>query len=226
MPDSVESFYDSISGDYTEFVYRCVPRYDEMLSVLFAYLPAEFSPRSILELGCGTGNLTGLIHRHFPGAHVNAVDTSGECIQECKGRIPDAEIEYIAADFRQLDFPGGSLDLIMSSIAVHHLEDDEKERLFGKTLEWLAPGGIITFCDQFRGEPASLYEEHIRAWREFAFDKGATEDEWKMWMEHQDRHDHHASVLKHMDWLRGAGYATVDCTWRYLLWAALYSAKA
>jgi tRNA (cmo5U34)-methyltransferase len=226
MADSVERFYDSISGDYTEFVYRCVPRYDEMLSMLFAYLPEGFSPRAILELGCGTGNLTRLIRQRFPGSRLRAVDISGECIDRCRQRLGHADIEYVNADFRSLDFPQRSFDLIMSSIAIHHLEDQEKGHLFGQTALWLAPGGVFTFCDQFRGETDSLYEQHLETWKEFAFAQGASDEEWNMWMEHQLEHDHHASLPAHMDLLRSAGYSTVDCTWRYLLWAAIYAAKA
>ncbi len=226
MSDSLEGFYDSISADYTEFVYRCVPRYNEMLSVLFAYLPPAFSPKSVLELGCGTGNLTKLIHQQFPISDISAVDISSECIEECRCRLPSASVHYIKADFRHLDFPRNSFDLIMSSIAIHHLADDEKGELFRKTYAWLAPGGVLTFCDQFRGETDALYNRHLETWKVFAFDQGATDDEWDMWMEHQKKHDHHASLLRHMDWLRSAGYGTIDCTWRYLLWAVIYAAKA
>ncbi len=225
MSDSVERFYNSISGDYTEFVYRCAPRYDEMLSMLFAYLPEGFAPMSVLELGCGTGNLTTLIHHHFPHSQINAVDISEECLAQCMGRIPATTIQYTHADFRHLDYPRSSIDLIMSSIAIHHLGDDEKRLLLGKTVSWLAPGGVLTFCDQFKGETDCICDRHLAAWKDFAFDQGASDDEWSMWMEHQKEHDHHASLLKHMDWLRDAGYDTVDCTWRYLLWAAIHAAK-
>jgi tRNA (cmo5U34)-methyltransferase len=197
-----------------------------MLSTLFTYLPDGFSPGAILELGCGTGNLTRLIHQRFPESHLSAVDISGECIDQCRQRLPHADIEYVNADFRDLDFPQGSFDLTMSSIAIHHLEDRDKEELFARTARWLTPGGVFTFCDQFRGETDSLYERHLEAWRAFAFTQGASDDEWNMWMGHQTEHDHHASLVRHLDMLRGAGYIAVDCTWRYLLWVAVYAAKA
>jgi len=51
MTVSTAEFYDAISKDYTESVERCVPKYKEMLSTLFTYLPTNYSPKSILELG-------------------------------------------------------------------------------------------------------------------------------------------------------------------------------
>lgn len=225
-PHTPEQFYDSISKDYSDFVTRCVPWYKEMLSILFAYLPSKYSPQSILELGCGTGNLTHLLFKHFPQSQIQAVDISEECIKECKRRLPSASIQYIKLDFRDLDFPANSFDFIISSIAIHHLDDKEKEEIFKKLFSWQAPKGILTFCDQFRGETDHLYEHHMETWKAFAFNQGATDKEWNTWMEHQTQHDHHASLLEHMNWLRNAGYSIVDCTWRYLLWAAIYAEKA
>ncbi|MDY6892929.1 MAG: class I SAM-dependent methyltransferase [Chloroflexota bacterium] len=226
MSSTTEQFYDSVSGEYTDFVERCVPRYKEMLSTLFDYLPENYSPKSILELGCGTGNLTLLIYRHFPESHIQAVDISEECLNECQQRLTEGTIKYIKADFKDIEFGENSFDLIMSSIALHHLDDREKEQFFQKLFLWQAPNGILTFCDQFRGETDRLYHQHLDTWKSFAFDQGATDEVWNTWMEHQTHHDHHASLPEHINWLKSAGYTTVDCTWRYLLWAALYAEKA
>jgi len=59
--ENAREFYDELSPQYTEAIRRCVPRYEEMLGMLFRYLPAVFAPRRVLELGCGTGNLTAMI---------------------------------------------------------------------------------------------------------------------------------------------------------------------
>lgn len=44
-------------------------------------------------------------------------------------------------------------------------------------------------------------------------------------MDHQREHDHHDSLLDQMEWLRDAGFADVDCTWRNLLWSILLANK-
>ena len=222
---TAEEFYDNISKEYTDSVRRCVPRYDEMLSSLFAYLPEHFSPGKVLELGCGTGNLTCMIYEKFPDSEITAVDISEECIKECRRRLLGADIQYVKRDFIELDFPAESYDLILSSIAIHHLDDIYKEKLFNRVFLWQAPDGILTFCDQFRGETDPLYNRHIEKWKAFAFAQGTTEDEWNTWMEHQHQHDHHATIFKHVNWLKRAGYDAVDCIWRNLLWAVIYAEK-
>ena len=114
---SVENFYDSLSHEYTDLIRRCVPRYGELLFNMFCYLPPDFKPERILDLGCGTGNLTEQIRLHFPDAEITAVDISGEILKECETRFSgDRQIRYVQADFRDLPFASKSFDLVMSSI--------------------------------------------------------------------------------------------------------------
>ncbi len=223
--NDVDAFYDSISSEYTESIRRCVPFYEEMLKSLFQYLKPEFNPKTILELGCGTGNLTQIISRKFPDAKITAVDISEECLKECKSRISSSNIEYIKSDFKELELPNNSFDLVLSSISIHHLIDSEKEVLFRKIFASQTNHGILSFCDQFRGETEYIYQKHIESWKSYASEQGASNKEWEMWMKHQQDHDYHSSLANHFLWLNNAGYKVVDCTRRFLLWTTIYAEK-
>lgn len=225
MKKETEQFYDTISGSYTGAIKRLVPKYEEMLNLLFEYLPADFNPESILELGCGTGNLTQLIAHRFPESQITAVDISAENLKQCRERNIASNIEYIKSDFRSLSILRDSLGLIISSISIHHLTDMEKEKMFYAAYGWLKNKGILTFSDQFRGETEFLYQKHISLWKEFALNNGISVSEWDMWMKHQEQQDYHAPLFSHMQWLKAAGFKTVDCTWRNLLWAILQAHK-
>jgi len=222
---SSETFYDALADDYTEAIARCVPRYHEMLHALLSYIPPTVPVRAVLDLGCGTGNLTLQVLRQFPDARIDAVDISGEMIRIAESRTGVGRVSFVKEDFRCLTFPPESYDLVVSSIAIHHLDDADKERLVAKVGSWLRPGGIFTFCDQFRGATDHLYSEHIRRWREAVSD-ALRPGEWESWMDHQERHDHHATIGEHFEWLRSAGFGGVDCTWRHLLWAVVHARKS
>ena len=221
----VDEFYNSISKSYTESIQRCVPRYREMLESLFAYLKPDFEPKSILELGCGTGNLTHFLTAKYPNAKITAVDISTECINECKIRLPEENIEYINSDFRDLELPENSFDLIVSSISIHHIDDSAKGILFRKIYSSQTKNGILSFCDQFRGETEHIYKKHIEFWKMIALEQGSSLDEWNMWMKHQEEHDFHSSLSKHLKWLEEARYKNIDCTRRFLLWTTIYAEK-
>lgn len=223
---SVENFYDSLSHEYTDLIRRCVPRYGELLFNMFCYLPRDFKPRRILDLGCGTGNLTEQIRLHFPDPEITAVDISGEILKECETRFSgDREIRYVQADFRDLPFAPGSFDLVMSSIAIHHIQDPDKSLLYRRIHELLSPGGIFVFADQTRGITDEIYAVHMERWKEEAFRLGSTEENWRMWMEHQEAHDYHTPVTWHLDELRGSGFREVDVLWKNIMWLVAWARK-
>jgi len=222
---TTKEFYDNLSSSYSEAIIRCVPRYEEMLKMLFAYLPDDFQPENILELGSGTGNLTELIARTFPRSRIIAVDISDQCLQECRKRMKGSNVEFIAIDFMDIVFPEESFDLIMSSISIHHLPDENKRKLFESIYDWLTGGGILSFLDQFRGETGGLYRRHIDFWKEYALGNGVAPDEWERWMEHQRDNDHHSPLRIHLRWLEEVGFRRPDCLWRYLLWSVVNARK-
>jgi len=225
MPDderSVEAFYNQLSPRYSEAIQRCVPRYAEMLRTLIDYIPYDLRPRRIVELGCGGGDLSALIAERYPKAEIHLVDLASEMIETCRRRFSGAlQLRYHTRDFAQIEFEGGSIDLVVSSIAIHHLDDAAKQAVFRKVATWLGDGGVLAYSDQFRGASDEISATHLQRWREEAFRQGCSAEEWDGWMRHQDDHDHHATLEAHVGWLRAAGFALVDCPWRHLLWTVL-----
>jgi tRNA (cmo5U34)-methyltransferase len=226
MPTDSSDFFDSISSEYTDQIRRCVPRYGEMLWAVLDYLPKSLEARNILELGCGTGNLTLKLAEKYPAAHLHLADFSEGMIAECQKRLSaSTPVTPHIRDFRELDFPTNSLDLVASTISLHHLTDAEKQKLFRVVFSWLRPGGVFVFSDQFAGATAEIYARHLEHWRQAANELGATDSEWTAWMEHQAAHDHHSPIANQMRWLAVAGFTDIDCPWRYLLWTVLFAAK-
>jgi tRNA (cmo5U34)-methyltransferase len=221
----VDDFYNSISESYTNSIQRCVPQYAEMLQSLFYYLDEDFNPNRILELGCGTGNLTQLISLKYPSAQIDAVDISSECINVCQERVSSSYLNFIKADFADINLQKNKYDLVLSSISIHHLKDKDKEALFKKIYATLNTNGILSFCDQFKGETDYIYQRHIEQWKVYAKAQGASDDEWEMWMKHQNEHDYHSTLQEHIAWLKNAGFKTIDCTRKHVLWTTIYAEK-
>ena len=226
MSESSREFFEGICQRYTAAIDRCVPRYREMLWAILHYLPAAWTPTRVLELGCGSGNLSELLCRKFPGASIRLVDFSAGLLGECKNRLREfGGIEYQEADFRDLEFAPGSFDLVASSISLHHLTHGQKADLFVKVHRWLDDRGVFSYSDQFAGVTDDLYAKQMADWKERCRELGASAEEWDVWMEHQRAHDHHATLIDQFEWLRKAGFKTVDCTWRYILWTAVQARK-
>ena len=65
----------------------------------------------------------------------------------------------------------------------------------------------------------------MERWKEEAFKLGSTEENWRMWMEHQEAHDYHTPVTWHLDELRGSGFREVDVLWKNIMWLVAWARK-
>jgi tRNA (cmo5U34)-methyltransferase len=179
-----------------------------------------------VELGCGGGDLAALVVERYPEAEIHLVDLAAEMIETCKRRFSGApNLRYHTLDFAQMAFDDHSIDLVVSSIAIHHLDDAAKQTLFRRVFSALRERGVLAYADQFRGVSDEIHATHMSRWREEAFRLGCSSEEWDSWMRHQDHHDHHATLEDQVKWLRAAGFTLVDCPWRHLLWTVLIARK-
>jgi len=225
-PDSVQNFYDKINDQYTEYILRCVPRYAEMQWAIMHYIPDTLKPINILEIGCGTGNLTKLILQKYPESTIHLVDISKNMIDSCKNEFKSFDnIKYYCNDFRELDNNIPDCDLVLSSISIHHITDDEKKILFKRVHGKLTLNGAFCYSDQFSSFDDEIYKKNISLWKRESMQKGSNQKEWDMWMKHQDDHDYHAPLGEQSKWLGDAGFKNVECVWRHLLWSVLISIR-
>lgn len=76
------------------------------------------------DLGCGAGHLAVALARRSPGLRVTGVDLSENMIALARARAGEAGLEarvsFRTADVRLLPFLDGSLDLVVSSLSLHH----------------------------------------------------------------------------------------------------------
>ncbi|HAG16655.1 MAG TPA: hypothetical protein DCG69_09055 [Bacteroidales bacterium] len=223
---NVESFYDQISSGYTKMLERLVPRYSEMLWMILDYIPKEMNPKRIVDLGSGTGNLTEVMVMQYPDAELIAVDLSSVILEESAKRLKKyTAIRYLNSDFNTLDFEPNSVDLVVSTIALHHLTDEQKQKLIRKIYSWLTKDGVFIFGDQFSGSTTLRYQQHMKNWKLEAEQKNIPESEWALWMDHQERHDYHTTIENYYSWCKEAGFENSDVVWKYLLWTVFVTHK-
>ena len=113
METTASEFFGSFVEEYDSLVRRAVPRYDEMISRVVEYVPA--GRRRILELGCGTGNLTVAMAARFPEAEWTLVDASREMLDATSRRLGAGhKVSRIEALFEDLELRPVAFDLVTS----------------------------------------------------------------------------------------------------------------
>ncbi len=111
---------------------------DLEIPALTALLPLAAGLR-VLDLGCGEGALA---ERLAVGGAVEvlAVDASAAMLANA---VRHPRIRYQRSDIAVLSVAPESIDLVVSSLALHYLEDFDG--LVGRISQWLSPGGRFVF---------------------------------------------------------------------------------
>lgn len=103
----------------------------------------EAGVRTILELGCGTGNDAARLAGE--GYLVTAIDVSGEAIGQAKAKF-GSMARFMVADMTQrLPFPGRGFDAVMSNVAMHMFPDGVTRALFAEVGRLVRTGGLFVF---------------------------------------------------------------------------------
>lgn len=117
---------------------------------------------SVLDVGCGTGDVTIPAKiRAGQAGKVYGIDPAPEMIAVARSK---AERKGLDIDFRvgvieALPFPDNSLDVVTSSLMMHHLPDDLKVRGLAEIYRVLKPGGRVLIFDFMR--PTQSFLNHI-----------------------------------------------------------------
>lgn len=104
----------------------------------------RLAPSTVVDLGCGTGQLTQRLIRTFPGATVIGVDLSDGMLTEAAGRLEtiggDARA-LVRADAGRLPFAASSVDLVVCTESFHWYPD--QSRALGELAAVVPPGGRL-----------------------------------------------------------------------------------
>ena len=129
---------------YLELVRADLPLYDTLQDELVRATEGLAVTR-LLDLGVGTGETSRRCLVMHPGATVVAVDKSPQMLELAAVTLgPGAELSLARLEDA---LPPGPFDLVISALAVHHLDGHSKADLFSKVHRCLGPGGVFVMAD-------------------------------------------------------------------------------
>lgn len=125
-PKHYRRFADERSRPYGELVARIHAR----------------DPRRVVDLGCGSGELTASLRELWPGAEILGVDSSTAMVAEAQSIIGDDQLRFLERDLRTWR-PDHGTDVMISNAALQWLP--EHRRLLPDLVERLSPDGWLAF---------------------------------------------------------------------------------
>src|ERR1044072_7852080 len=109
------------------------PNRSKMVQIALQVLPFPVTATlRAIDLGIGTGYFTECFLKQFPDSHVLGIDGAPAMIELAKARLKSLEsrVEFVTGDFRKLSelaWAAGTVDVVFSAYALHHLSHLDKE---------------------------------------------------------------------------------------------------
>ena len=239
---SPSSWTETTSLQYIDLGARFIPERHTMWRLLAALLSDLPPSSSVLELCCGEGHLAERVLSAHPDLSYLALDGSAEMLKRAAERLAPFGDRATLASF---DLPSPAwrdltprYSAVVSCLAIHHLSAPQKQALFHDVIQMLAPGGIFAIGDILeitdptaRRVAADDWDEIVRrqslavdgnldAYNYFVSNPG-----WNMhrYLDPEDI-DQPSPLLDQLDWLKAAGFVSVEVSW-LLVGHAVFSAR-
>ncbi|MCE5242455.1 MAG: methyltransferase domain-containing protein [Desulfobacteraceae bacterium] len=217
---------DNLSSTYLEGIRTAIPFADEnmdlMIRVARAWTPGV---ERFLDLGCGDGVLGRALQQSFPNAEAVFVDFSDPMIEATRRNIESCtRAQIIKADFSD---PGwladlgdnARFDLIVSGYAIHHLPDVRKKQLYAEIFGLLKSNSVFLNMEHVSSSTPRVEALHDEFYIDSLYRYHRTVDpeitRAEVAAKFFYRPDRIENILVPVElqceWLRGIGFADVDC---------------
>ncbi len=200
-----------------------------MLGSFYSHFLGRGKKNRVLDLGCGDGVLTRALVDLDGTIDATLVDGSGDMLDRARERLEGfGHARFIRATFQELikdEVELSGFDLVVSSLAIHHLEAGDKRALFRCIYSALKERGYFVNIDMVVSPSRVMEEWHIRLWQEWMAERKAAlkiDSDYNYFVERYTAKDHYEKIeplRDQMEALRAAGFNDVECHFKYGIFA-------
>lgn len=195
----------------------------EILIELLAVLQPD--GHRILDLGCGDGGVDELLLARFPSAYIVGLDSSSPMLEAARARLSRfaGRFRLLTHDLRATNeavVEVGAFDAVIGIQSVHHLNADEKRRLFQWVSISLRDGGLFLLADRVKLSSTGLFPYHLALWNRLQRLAGtAPSSPGYAYADHLARcalrGDMPDAVADQLAWMEAAGFGEADVFYRH-----------
>lgn len=224
MHENIQKKFNESSQSYDSQRKRLIPCFDDFYNISISIAECDLETPQILDLGAGTGIFSEYILKKYPKANITLIDISEKMLELSKLRLKKySNMKYILADYLTYDF-NKKYDIIISSLSIHHLNDNDKLELFRKCYSLLNPNGTFINSDQFLGETPYIEELNKKLWKASIDNSGLSKEELLSCYD-RIKLDKEATLSQHFNWFNQCGFSDVSCIYKYYHFAVIFGRK-
>ncbi|MDD3905475.1 MAG: class I SAM-dependent methyltransferase [Candidatus Omnitrophica bacterium] len=211
---AIKEHFETEAKRFDKVFFKIAPFYKEAIEALVLTLPFENSKKpKIIDLGCGTGNITKAVKERYPAARVVCLDMAQNMIDMAKAKLKGhKDVEYWVGDICKYDY-SNKPDAVISSLVLHHLDKKNKKLFYRKIFNALPRGGVFYSADFVLPSSDYLAKAYIEKWKRFmrkSFSPAQIND---ILTKHKDE-DRPAELIFEIDLLRKTGFSDVEVVWK------------
>ena len=212
--EKVLQHFEKEAQEFDEIIVKLIPDYKFMLDILVDFIPYNKEDKfSVIDLGCGTGTLAKAIKDKFPEADITCLDVSERMLEIAKNKVGE-NTKIIQKDFYNFNF-SYKYDLIVSSLALHHLESkNDKLDFYQKIYSALNEKGIFINIDVMLGSDAELQQIYLENWKKFMKSNMSAQEVEEKWLPNYHSEDRPSSLFEHFKLLEESKFKIIDCVYK------------
>jgi len=109
----------------------------------------------VLDLGCGTGTLMLLVRQTAPTADVHGIDGDLEILRLATSKASDERLrlKVTTGMVWALPYQGDCFGRVLTTLVLHHLNRENKQRALGEAYRVLRAGGQLHIADWQATQP-------------------------------------------------------------------------
>jgi tRNA (cmo5U34)-methyltransferase len=222
--NDVKDKFGIVSKKYDSQRAHLIPCFTDFYKSSLPLIKSVANAKTILDLGAGTGLFSQFVYEQNPDLQFTLVDISAPMLSVAKERFDGLKNFH----FREIDFSSqsipGKYDIIISGLAIHHLEDADKARLYKNIYLALNDGGLFINADQVAGKNLMFDSLYKYQWRETVSHSGLDRDALIQAFE-RTKLDKLAPLETQLTMLEKAGFNEVDCIYKNMNFAVFGSFK-
>jgi tRNA (cmo5U34)-methyltransferase len=223
LPEDRWAFDDAVTRAFDNMLERSIPQYGTMrataldVALTFASLAEE---PCVVDLGCSRGEaMAPVVERLGDRARFVGVEVSEAMLDAARERFADhANVEILDLDLRT-DYPNVQASVTLAVLTLQFVPIEHRQRVIQSIYDHTQPGGALVLVEKVLGATSALDALMVASHLDMKRRRGYSEEQIDRKRLSLEGVLVPVTARWNEDMLRAAGFAEIDCFWRWMNFA-------